>query len=178
MPGVVLDGERAVIFDRKTRQALFCTVPTALENVANGQGRFVHGHDGAPWDGEPGEAPPPAEAPIQLTEPDVLPLPAPEPEVTYPDPETQSAVKDRLQPFVDPSAHAPTATPLTPAQTEALDHDGDKKAGGSTPKAGRSPEEEAERAALFAEFKARGVKVFAGSTTEKLREKLTELTAA
>lgn len=178
MPGAVLDGERAVVFDRLTRQTLRCSVPTALENVANGQGRFVHGHDGDPWDGVAVEAPAPAEAPIMLTEPDVLPLPAPEPEVTYPDPETRSAVEDRIQPFVDPSAHAPADSPLTPAQTEALDHDGDKKAGGSTPKAGRSPEEEAERAALFAEFKARGVKVFAGSTTEKLRQKLAELTAA
>lgn len=66
---------------------------------------------------------------------------------------------------------------LTEAQHIALDHDGDNKAGGSTPKVGRSPEEEAERAALFAEFKTRGVKVFAGSTTEKLREKLAELNA-
>ncbi|GEM_PF-6411952 len=66
---------------------------------------------------------------------------------------------------------------LTAAQHAALDHDGDNKAGGSTPKAGRSPEEEAERAALFAEFKERGVKVFAGSTTEKLREKLAEINA-
>lgn len=66
---------------------------------------------------------------------------------------------------------------LTPAQDAALDHDGDNKAGGSTPKAGRSPEEEAERADLFATFKSLGVKVFAGSTTEKLRAKLAEIEA-
>lgn len=67
---------------------------------------------------------------------------------------------------------------LTPAQNAALDHDGDDKAGGSTPKAGRSPEEEAERAALFKFFKELDVKVFAGSTTEKLRAKKAELEAA
>lgn len=67
---------------------------------------------------------------------------------------------------------------LTTAQNAALDHDGDAKAGGSTPKAGRSAEEEAERAALFKFFKELDVKVFAGSTTEKLRAKKAEIEAA
>lgn len=47
----------------------------------------------------------------------------------------------------------------------------------STAKTGRSPDEEAERAELFATFKALGVKVFAGSATEKLRAKLAKIEA-
>lgn len=142
---VIIEGA-AVIFDRETGQVIRCSVPTALENVANGKGRFVHGETGDRVEPKAVE-PAPVEPVIPLKEEDVLPLPEPEPE-------------------------------LTPAQEGALDHDGDGKAGGSTPKAGRSPEEEAERAELFATFKALGVKVFAGSTTEKLREKLAEIESA
>lgn len=147
-PVVMVSADRAAIFDRETGQVIRCSVPTALENVANGKGRFVHGETGDRVEPKAVE-PAPVEPVIPLKEEDVLPLPEPEPE-----PE------------------------LTPAQEAALDHDGDGKAGGSTPKAGRSPEEEAERAELFATFKALGVKVFAGSTTEKLREKLAEIESA
>lgn len=146
---VIIEGA-AVIFDRETGEVIRCAVPTAVENVANGKGRFVHGDKGDLLTGTAVQAPAAPEPVIALREEGVLDLPAPEPE-----------------PVVD----------LTPAQEAALDHDEDGKAGGSTPKAGRSPEEEAERAALFATFKDLGVKVFAGSPTEKLRAKLAEIEA-
>lgn len=155
---VIIDG-MAAIFDRETGQVVRCSVPTAVENVANGKGRFVHGDKGDLLSGTAVQAPAAPEPVIALRQEGVLDLPAAE----------------QPAPVVDNPDAADRA--LTPAQDAALDHDGDKKAGGSTPKAGRSPEEEAERAALFATFKDLGVKVFAGSTTEKLREKLKEIEA-
>lgn len=80
MTGVVLDDAgRALIFDRVTGEVSRHSVPTALENVALGQGRYVHGSSGEAMLAleEPAVAP---EAVIALTEPDVLPLPQPEPE--------------------------------------------------------------------------------------------------
>lgn len=78
MTDIVLDdtGQRALITDLETGQVLRVSVPTARENVANGQGRFVHGEaEAAPRARTPQPTPAP-EPVIQLTEPDVLPLPA------------------------------------------------------------------------------------------------------
>jgi hypothetical protein len=85
--GVVLEAGtgRALIFDRVTGAVMRCSVPTALENVRLGQGRYVHGETG-----EPMKAPPVAAvaepAPIALAQDDVLPLPeeAPAPEKAEP----------------------------------------------------------------------------------------------
>lgn len=188
--GVVLDNDgRAVIFNVANGQVMVCSVPTALENVRLSNGAWEHGHGAE--DGASATNPSPTEPVIALREEGVLDLPAAEPVVT--EPVTEPAIEPVIDDLAD-TRTTPGDSPekleaierevdeangkLTPAQDAALDHDGDKKAGGSTPKAGRSPEEEAERAALFAEFKERGVKVFAGSTTDKLRAKLAELKAA
>lgn len=88
MSVVLGDDGRAVIHNRETGQVLRCSVPTALENVANSRGVWAHGEgDGttvAP--SAPAPAPAPAEAAIPLTEPDVLALPEPAPEPAKPDP--------------------------------------------------------------------------------------------
>lgn len=80
MEVVLGEGGRAVIHNRETGQVLFCSVPTALENVANGRGVWAHGEgDGKTAAPSAPEPAPVAEPPIPLTEPDVLPLPAAEP---------------------------------------------------------------------------------------------------
>lgn len=182
---VIIEGA-AVIFDRETGDVVRCSVPTAVENVANGKGRFVHGDKGDLLTGTAVQAPAAPEPVIALRQEGVLDLPQPD----------QPKIEAETAPVVDDLADARTVEgdsaekleaieretdeangKLTPAQDAALDHDGDNKAGGSTPKAGRSPEEEAERAELFATFKSLGIKVFAGSTTEKLRAKLAEIEA-
>lgn len=152
---LVPGADRAVIFNRVTGQVLTCSVPTALENVANAGGVWVHGETGEPWDGPAVvAAPEPVEAVIPLAEEDVLPLPAPEPEA---DPVSQAAIDGRLRPFSDEHVHVPAAT-------DPLDHDGNGKKGGA-----RAPVT-AERKAVIAALKAKGVSFFAGSTTEKLKE--------
>lgn len=181
MTALVIDNDgRAVIHNRETGQTMRCSVPTALENVRLSKGVWTHGEleDGPTADTAPASSEESASV-IPLQEDGVLPLPKDEPPAPADDladartmPGDSAEKLEAIEREVDEANGK-----LTAAQNAALDHDGDKKAGGSTPKAGRSPEEEAERAALFAEFKARGVKVFAGSTTEKLREKLAELKA-
>lgn len=176
---VIIEG-MAAIFDRETGQVVRCSVPTAVENVANGKGRFVHGDKGDLLSGTAVQAPAAPEPVIALREEGVLDLPAAasdptqtaEPLAGAPA-ETRDAIEGRLRPVADDHTHAAALSD----DADPLDHDGDGKRGGSTPKAGRSPEEEAERAELFATFKSLGVKVFAGSTTEKLRAKLAEIEA-
>jgi len=182
--GVVLDNDgRAVIFNAATGQVLACSVPTALENVLLGNGAWVHG-DGADAVIEATDTPEPEPAPlIPLHEEGVLPLPAvePVPEIVPVDDlaDVRTTPGDGAEKLEAIEREVDEANgKLSPAQAAALDHDGDKKAGGSTPKAGRSAEEEAERAALFKFFKDLDVKVFAGSTTEKLRAKKAEIEAA
>lgn len=63
---------------------------------------------------------------------------------------------------------------LSPAQVAALDHDGDGKAGGSKPRAKRSPEEAADRKAAIAILREKGVSFFAGATTEALMAQAAE----
>lgn len=142
MSEVVLgDDGRAVIHNRETGQVLKCSVPTALENVANGKGVWAHGEgDGetvAPSAPVPAPEPEPA---ILLTEPDVLPLPEPAPE---PEPEPV------------PAAAPPASDPL--------DHDGDGKKGGAKKPA------DPERAEVIAALKAAKIKFFAGAPTAKLK---------
>lgn len=108
MAGPVVQDGRAVIFDRLTGEVIRCHIPTAMENVANGGGRFVHGDSGEPMKAAAAPEPAAEEAPIPLVEEDVLDLPAPEAEADEPE--------------------------LSPAQVEALDRDGDGKAGGSKPR--------------------------------------------
>lgn len=179
MTGLVIDNDgRAVIHNRETGQTMRCSVPTALENVRLSKGVWTHGEAEATAELSPEPAAEP-QAVIPLEEEGVLPLPKEEPAAPVDDlADARTAPGDSAEKLEAIEREVDEANgKLTAAQNAALDHDGDNKAGGSTPKAGRSPEEEAERAALFAEFKARGVKVFAGSTTEKLREKLAELNA-
>lgn len=110
---------RAVIFDRATGEKMACSVPTALENVQNGGGRWVHGETGEAWDGEVA-TPVAPEGPIALSQDDVLPLPAAETPVVQPAP---------APPAVDP-----------------LDHDGNGKKGGA--KRSTDPERKAVMAEL------------------------------
>lgn len=143
---VLTTGGRAVIFDRVTGEKLTVSVPTALENVANGRGRFVHGETGERMEAEASApAPAPAPKPIPLTEPDVLPLPE----------------ADRVP--------APAAEDAAPT-TDPLDHDGDGRKGGSKPRAKKPADPE--RAAVIAELRAKGVKFFAGDPTDKLKSLL------
>ena len=123
MSEVVLGGDgRAVIHHTGTGQEMFCSVPTALENVANSAGVWAHGHRPADLkvkEASPAGAPEPV---IALVDPDHLPLPAAEPE---------------------PAAPAPATT-----QVDPLDHDGDGKKGGA--KKSVDPERAAVIAALKA----------------------------
>ena len=107
MAGPVVQDGRAVIYDRLTGEVIRCHIPTAMENVANGGGRFVHGDSGEPMKAAATPEPEAEEAPILLREEDVLDLPA---------------------------AEAEAEPELSPAQVEALDRDGDGKAGGSKPR--------------------------------------------
>jgi hypothetical protein len=69
------DRGRALIFDRVTGEVSAHAVPTAIENVANGQGRFCHGSTGERMEGP--EEPAPVEEPVvALSEEGVLELPA------------------------------------------------------------------------------------------------------
>lgn len=74
--GVVLEAGtgRALIFDRVTGQVIKCSVPTAIENVNLGQGRYVHGETGVAMKVAPA-ASTAEHAPIALAEEGVLPLP-------------------------------------------------------------------------------------------------------
>lgn len=145
-PVLTPDG-RAVIFDCETGQVLTVSVPTAIENVRLGAGRFVHGDSGEIVKAK-GKAPAPLTEPvIPLTEPDVLPLPAGETGVNTP---------------------APAPEPVAEQPADPLDHDGDGKKGGAKPAA----DDDAERAAVIAALREKGVKFFAGASTEKLKEKL------
>lgn len=183
---VIIDGQ-AAIFDQETGEVVRCSVPTAMENVANGKGRFVHGDKGDLLTGTAVQALAAPEPVIALREEGVLDLPAADqPEIeAAPAPVVDDLADTRTTPGDSPEKLEAIEREvdeangkLTTAQNAALDHDGDAKAGGSTPKAGRSAEEEAERAALFKFFKDLDVKVFAGSTTDKLRAKKAEIEAA
>jgi len=144
MSAVVGGDGRAVIHNRETGQVLYCSVPTALENVANSNGVWAHGEGDGTTVAPAARAPVavPVEPVIQLTEPDVLPLPLPAAE---PDPVPQAAVD------------------AEPAQPDPLDHDGDGKKGGS-----RKPIDP-ERAAVIATLKANNIKFFVGWSTDKLK---------
>lgn len=179
MAGVIFNSDgKAVIFDRVTGEVIACSVPTALENVVNGQGRFVHGATGdririqadGPWttaaDPEPLVADPDASIPLRAE--DTLPLPVGE---------SNGSEIVGLAPAVDPTAADPESPPPaaaavdpSPIQPHPLDHDGDGKPGGSLP-----ADEKAERKALFAALKAAGQNVFAGTKTDKLREMVAAL---
>jgi hypothetical protein len=185
---VVLDNDgRAVIFNVETGQVMACSVPTALENVRLSNGAWDHGYGAEEGVSEAYPSPTEPDPVIALREEGVLDLPAAE--QTEAEPVTEPVIDDladvRTTPGDSPEKLEAIEREvdeangkLTPEQNAALDHDGDDKAGGSTPKAGRSPEEEAERAALFKFFKDLNVKVFAGSTTDKLRAKKGEIEAA
>jgi len=143
MSGVVMGGDdRAVIHHTGTGQEMFCSVPTALENVANSRGVWAHGHKPADLKAK---APAPVAEPepvIPLVDPDHMPLPAAEPEPDAPVPG-----------FVE--APAPAVDPL--------DHDGNGKKGGA-----KKPVDP-ERAAIIAALKAAQIKYFAGAPTAKLK---------
>lgn len=76
------DRGRALLFDRVTGEVGAYSVPTAIENVALGKGRFVHGRTGERMAAEPVVAVAP-EPVIPLVDQDVLPLPAAEPEPAH-----------------------------------------------------------------------------------------------
>lgn len=140
MSGVVMGGDdRAVIHHTGTGEEMSCSVPTALENVANSGGLYAHGHKPADLKAKPPEPVAEPEPVIPLVEEDVLPLPAAEPE-----PEV-----------VEPAAAAPAVDPL--------DHDANGKKGGA-----KKPVDP-ERAAVIAALKAAQIKYFAGAPTEKLK---------
>ncbi len=142
---------RALIFDRATGEVLRCSVPTAVENVGNGAGRFVHGEVGEPLalpESVPAAPSEPA-ASLTLVQDDVLPLPAGEVGIA------ETAI-------VQPAEMAAPAV-------DPLDHDANGRKGGSKPAADGD-----ERAAVIAALKAKGVKFFAGASTEKLKAKLAE----
>lgn len=122
MSGLVLDASgRALVFDRVTGETRAYSVPTALENVANGKGRFVHGDKGEPLV-EPVVEPEP-EVTIELSEEGVLTLPAAEIEA---------------QAEAEQAALTEDAYPnLSPAQEAALDRDGDGVPGGAVAKAAK-----------------------------------------
>lgn len=75
MTDIVFDdtGQRALITDTLTGEVMRVSVPTARENVVNGQGRFVHGEVSVSSPSAPEPAVP--EPVIRLVEEDVLPLP-------------------------------------------------------------------------------------------------------
>lgn len=125
---VVLDAAgRGVIFDRVTGDVLHVPVPTAIENVILSKGRYVHGDTGSLLSAEPEVAAP--EPVIELKQEDVLDLPAPEAApVVEADPEPEA------EPEPEVAAEPEAPAELTPAQVEALDRDGDGKAGGSKPR--------------------------------------------
>lgn len=103
-PVLADDGSgRALIFDRVTGEVMRVSVPTAIENVANSGGRFVHGETGEPMKAE--QAAKVVEAAIPLTDPDVLPLPAAD------------------------QAPAPAAAEDAAPKLDPLDHGGDGKKG-------------------------------------------------
>lgn len=152
------DDGRALIFDRVSGLVMTVAVPTALENVTLGQGRFVHGDKGDLIEG--GVVEKLVDAPvIKLSEEDTLPLPAA-------DIEARAAAQpdhSPIRPVSDEHVHVPAAY-----EVDALDHDGDGKAGGSSPRPGSDPE----RVALFKALDAKGLKYFKGASTEKLKAKL------
>lgn len=116
MSGLVLDASgRALVFDRVTGECRAHSIPTALENVRNGQGRYVHGEKGSPMTAP--EAAPEPEETIQLSEEDVLDLPAAEVEA-HAEAQAEALVEDA---YPD----------LSPAQEAALDRDGDGVPGGA-----------------------------------------------
>lgn len=157
---------RAVIFNRATGAVLPCSAPTALENVANGGGIWVHGAAGEPWDGPVKAAPavePEPEAPapsLTLEQEDVLPLPAGEVGIN------ETAVVNPAAPETAPPP--PAAEAVNEVKPSPLDHDGDGKPGGSKARKPADPE----RVALFAALDAKRVKYFKGATTEALKAKL------
>lgn len=160
---VVLDGERAVIFDRASQQALRCSVPTAIENVENGRGRYVHGYEGKAWDG-PADPPVKSEPAVRLHEEGTLPLPD----------EVDDLADVRTTPGDSPekleAMERETDEANAAANVHPLDHDADGVKGGSKAKPNRSkdPEREAVKKAL----KAADIKFFGGATTEDLKKLL------
>ncbi len=123
MTEIVFEGNgRAVIHHTGTGQEMTCSVPTALENIANSRGVWAHGYKPAELQVKAAlvVAPEPV---IALADPGHLPLPAAEPE---PEP-------------------APAPSPVA---VDPLDHDGDGKKGGARKPA--DPERSALFAALEA----------------------------
>ena len=119
MSGLVLDASgRALVFDRVTGESRAYSVPTALENIRNGRGRFVHGETGEPL--VEAVAEPEPDVTIELSEEGVLELPAAEIEAQA---EAQEAALTD-DPYPD----------LSPAQEAALDRDGDGVPGGAVTK--------------------------------------------
>lgn len=75
MQVVLNDFGQAVVFDRVTGETHTVPVPTALENVERGRGRFVHGTTGERMT-DPEPAPEPADEPaVALQGEDLLALP-------------------------------------------------------------------------------------------------------
>lgn len=104
MSAPVLDEHgRALVFDCVTGQVNAWSVPTAIENVLRGGGRYVHGETGPRMDA-PAEPAPAEEPVVALVEPDVLPLPAAE---------------------IEPHAEAAAAALVDAPQAPAADADGD-----------------------------------------------------
>lgn len=69
---------RATIHHRETGQVLTCSVPTAIENVANSGGIWAHGAGDGKVTAKPAATPVPEQV-IPLSEEDVLPLPQADP---------------------------------------------------------------------------------------------------
>lgn len=156
MSTVVLDDNGlAVIFNRASGSVLSCSVPTALENVANGRGVWVHGATGEPWDGRPEPDAKPIEVePIKLTQDDVLPLPAAETAVV----------------IVDDLSDVRTTPGDSAEKLEAIEREVDEANAAPAVPAKPARSTDPERKAILAELRAKKVSFFAGASTEKLKE--------
>ncbi|WGM47652.1 hypothetical protein KOAAANKH_02534 [Brevundimonas sp. NIBR10] len=174
---VVLDEHgRAVTFNRATGDVLVCSVPTALENVANGGGIWVHGATGEPWDGVKVVAPVPAPEPVppvfdlNLSQEDVLPLPA-EDQPAPVEPEV-----DELAPFRTESGDSPEK--LAKIEAEVDDEQARLDAAPApepvvAPKPARERKPvDPEKVAVMAQLDAAGIKYFKGADLAKLKSLL------
>lgn len=164
MSEVVLGGDgRAVIHNQRTGQEMFCSVPTALENVANSGGIWAHGHLPAGMEGAAAPAPVAAPEPvIALVDPDHMPLPSGD--EPAPDPEPAAEPEPEPEPEAPVAGFVEAAAPVLSVQDpDPLDHDSNGKKGGS-----RKPADP-ERAAIIKALKAANIKFFAGAPTAKLK---------
>lgn len=104
---VVLDDfGRAMVFDRVTGEVHRLSVPTAIENVARGQGRYVHGDKGERLDEDPAGEPEAAaeEAVIPLVQEGTLKLPEGEVGIGAAAPAPEAAPVPRPRPRPRPRA--------------------------------------------------------------------------